>query len=378
MRSGFDSSSKTDGFAITSIFRCSLLFLLCALALPARPCVGAEGANRGVWCWATPAPYGLNSIVGNNEAQSATLAQFKSWGISHVYGYYGSQLQTLPGQATLAAWNTILDNNGIESQLLISDNTLGMGDNNIIFEMITFNEQQPPAARFKAVHLDLEPWGLPSWPTDSKYNDLVNLAGEYQQVRSELDTHGESNVLIYADLADWLDTTTINWPSTTVRDQWFSGILTNLAGFTLMAYDESTYSQLVNVCSWELVSHPGVVRIGIDAGQGQTWSNLKGFVSVAQQLESNVTQLAGVDIYDFQTFEEIAPPLLEASAAAPLTTNGFNLMLQGPIGSNYIIQASNDLLNWQDFTNFSSTDWLTYFSDATAIYHPYRFYRVTN
>ena len=181
--------------------------------------------------------------------------------MSHVYGYYG-QLQTLPGQTNLAAWNNLLDSNGIESQLLISDNTLGTGDNNIILEMIAFNERQSPASRFKGVHLDLEPWGLASWPTDNKYNDLVNLAAEYQQVRGELDTHGESNVLIYADLAAWLDTTTINWPSTTVRDQWFSGILTNLAGFTLMAYDESTYSQLVNVCSWELASHPGVVRIG--------------------------------------------------------------------------------------------------------------------
>jgi hypothetical protein len=355
-----------------------VLVRLSALVLLVGSLAEASSTNRGVWCWPTPGPYGLNYIIGTNSLQNAAVAQFKLWGISHVYGFYGDQLKTVPGQAALAAWNTLLNNNGIESQLLISDYALYSGDNNIILEMIAFNKNQPLAAQFKAVHLDLEPWGLPSWPTDNKYNDLVNLAGEYQQVRTELNTNGQSNVLIYADLADWLDTTAINWPSTSVRDQWFSGILTNLAGFTLMDYEQNTYSGLVNAAVWELLSHPGVVRIGIDAGAGQTWSNLTDFVTVADQLESNFTDSVGVDIFDFQTLEEVVPPVLGTGTAPPLTTNGFNLMLQGPIGSNYVLQASGDLFHWQTFTNFSSTSWLTYFSDPAATNYPYRFYRITN
>ena len=353
--------------------------LFCALALFADMRADAESTNRGVWCWGTPGPYGLNYIVGTNAAQNAAVAQFKLWGISHVYGFYGTQLQTVAGQAALAAWNTLLNNNGIESQLLISDYTLGSGDNNIILEMINFNKTQPLAARFRAVHLDIEPWGLPSWPTDDKYSDLVNLAGEYQQARNELNTNGQSNVLIYADLADWLDSlSAINWPSASARDQWFSGILTNLAGITLMDYEQKTYSGLVNAAAWELVSHPGVVRIGIDAGAGLTWSNLSDFVTVARKLESNFTDSVGVDIYDFMTLEEMVAPVLGTGTAPPLTTNGFDLMLQGPIGSNYVIQASGDLFNWQAFTNFLSTSWLTYFNDPAATNYSYRFYRVTN
>ena len=352
--------------------------LMPALVLRLGSLAEASGTNRGVWCWPTPGPYGLNYIIGTNSLQNAAVAQFKAWGISHVYGFYGDQLKTVPGQAALAAWNTLLNNNGIESQLLISDYALYSGDNNIILEMIDFNKNQASAARFKAVHLDLEPWGLPSWPTDNKYNDLVNLAAEYQQVRTELDTNGQSDVLVYADLSDWLDTTAINWPSTSVRDQWFSGILTNLAGFTLMDYEQNTYSRLVNAAAWELSSHPGVVRIGIDAGAGQTWSNLTDFVTVARQLESNFTDSVGVDIYDFQTFEEVVPPVLGTGTAPPLNTNGFNLMLQGPVGSNYVLQASGDLFQWQTFTNFSSTSWLTYFNDPAATNYPFRFYRVTN
>jgi hypothetical protein len=358
---------------------CRAQLLLCALALFAGVRADADSTNRGVWCWGTPGPYGLNYIVGTNALQNAAVAQFKLWGIGHVYGFYGTQLQTVPGQAALAAWNTLLNNNGIESQLLISDYTLGSGDNNIILQMINFNKTQPLAARFKAVHLDIEPWGLPSWPTDNKYNDLINLAGEYQQVRNELNTNGQSNVLVYADLADWLDSlSAINWPSSSVRDQWFSGILTNLAGITLMDYEQNTYSGLVNAAAWELVSHPGVVRIGIDAGAGMTWSNLTDFVTVANELETNLTNLAGVDIYDFMSLEEVVAPVLGTGTAPPLTTNGFNLMLQGPIGSNYVIQASGDLFNWQAFTNFSSTSWLTFFKDPAATNYPYRFYRVTN
>jgi hypothetical protein len=351
-------------------------FLLSVLALSHGATAHGDSTNRGVWCWKTPSPYGLDYIIGSNAVENAAVVQFKLWGISHVYGSYGDQLKTTQGQAALAQWNNLLNNNGIESQLLISDTSFGSGDNNILVEMINFNKSQPPAAQCKGVHLDIEPWGLSSWSTDNKYNDLVNLAAVYQQVRTELDTNGEGNVLIYADLADWLDTSTINWPSDTVRDQWYAGILTNLAGFTLMAYQQPTFSRIVNVVSWEITNYPGVVRVGIDAGAGETWSNLTSFKTVAEQVESNYTDSAGVDIYDFITVEKEVPPVLGVGTAPPLTANGFNLMLQGPVGSNYVIQASADLLNWQAMTNFSSANWLTYFNDPAATNYPYRFYRV--
>ena len=336
---------------------------------------GADSTNRGVWCWKTPSPYGLDYIIGSNALQNAAVAQFKLWGISHVYGSYGDQLKTAQGQVALAGWNNLLNNNGIESQLLISDDSFGSGDNNVLVEMINFNKNQPASAQCKAVHLDIEPWALSSWDANP-YNALTNLAGVYQQVRTELNTNGESNVLIYADLADWLDTSSVNWPSDSVRDQWYSGILTNLAGFTLMAYDQPTFSRIVNVVSWEMTNYPGVVRVGIDAGAGETWSNLGAFWAVANQIESNYTDSAGVDIYDFITVEEVAPPILGFGSTPPLSPSDFNLMVQGPVGSNYVIQASTDLVNWQTVTNFLSTTWLTYCSDPAATNYSYRFYQV--
>ncbi len=352
-------------------------FLLCALALFIGTRADADSTNRGVWCWKTPGPYGLDYIIGTNALQNAAVSQFKSWGISHVYGSYGDQLKTVQGQVALAGWNSLLSSNGIGSQLLISDTSFGSGDNNILVEMINFNKNQPAAAQCKAVHLDIEPWALSTWGQGSNYQILVSLAGTYQQVRTELNTNGETNVLIYADLDDWFDSSpTINWPSDTVRDQWYAGILTNLAGFTLMAYDQPTFSGLVNVVSWEMTNCPGAVRVGIDAGAGETWSNLSAFWAVANQIESNYTDSAGVDIYDFITVEQEVPPVLGFGSSPPLSPNGFNLMVQGPVASNYVVQASTDLFNWQTVTNFLSTTWLTYFTDPAATNYSYQFYRV--
>jgi len=61
--------------------------------------------------------------------------------------------------------------------------------------------------------------------------------------------------------------------------------------------------------------------------------------------------------------------------AHPWTTNGLSLMLQGPVGSNYIIQASTDLINWQAITNFTTTNSPFYFYDPAATNYDHRFYR---
>jgi uncharacterized repeat protein (TIGR03803 family) len=59
----------------------------------------------------------------------------------------------------------------------------------------------------------------------------------------------------------------------------------------------------------------------------------------------------------------------------PWTTNGLALMLQGPVGSNYMVQASTNLLTWLPITNFVSTNSPFYFSDPLATNYSRRFYR---
>ena len=70
-----------------------------------------------------------------------------------------------------------------------------------------------------------------------------------------------------------------------------------------------------------------------------------------------------------------SPVVLGFGSAQPLSSNGLALMLQGPVGSNYVIQASTDLVTWLPVTNFVSTNSPFYFNFPTATNYSHRFYR---
>ena len=322
---------KDARFVSTTTTFCNAT-VLCALALWFSPRAEADSINRGVWFWNMPSsPYGAANIVGtgNVALENQTVAQFKHWGIANVYGSYGNDLETAQTN-NLAAWNTLLSQNGIVSQLLISDDKWRPGDAQDLTDMINFNKHQPAAAQFKAVHLDIEPQGLATWGTDNRYLDLVALANTFLSVRSNLNANGESNIPIYADLTDWFDSTNaINWsyanPGNPVaaRDQWFAGLSNSLAGVTLMAYGQSTTSKVESVVSWEMTHIPGVVRVGLDVND--PFTDLESMLSVANGVESFYGPSAGIDIYDYQLFEE-ATSVPEPGTLALLATGLLGLL----------------------------------------------------
>jgi alpha-tubulin suppressor-like RCC1 family protein len=69
------------------------------------------------------------------------------------------------------------------------------------------------------------------------------------------------------------------------------------------------------------------------------------------------------------------PLMLHPGVPGLLSTNGMNLSLQGPIGSNYVVEASADLVNWTPLVYFTSTNSPTDFTDTTATNSSTRFYR---
>jgi hypothetical protein len=71
----------------------------------------------------------------------------------------------------------------------------------------------------------------------------------------------------------------------------------------------------------------------------------------------------------------LAPVMLGFGPTPIFTANGLNLMLQGPISSNYLVEASSDLVNWSPTLYFSSTNSPFYFNDPTATNYTQRFYR---
>jgi hypothetical protein len=57
------------------------------------------------------------------------------------------------------------------------------------------------------------------------------------------------------------------------------------------------------------------------------------------------------------------------------SSNGLRLKLEAPLGFNYTIQVSSNLVNWQPFTNFVGSNSPLNFSDPTAKNFKQRFYR---
>ncbi len=65
---------------------------------------------------------------------------------------------------------------------------------------------------------------------------------------------------------------------------------------------------------------------------------------------------------------QVAPTTLQS-----WTASGFTMMLQGPIGSNYLIESSIDLHEWSPLTNIISTNTPFFFHDSQG--GSMRFYR---
>ena len=58
-----------------------------------------------------------------------------------------------------------------------------------------------------------------------------------------------------------------------------------------------------------------------------------------------------------------------------MTSNGFNVLFTGPAGSNFVIQASPDAVNWTSISTNPAPNGTVDFTDPAALNQPFRFYR---
>ena len=63
------------------------------------------------------------------------------------------------------------------------------------------------------------------------------------------------------------------------------------------------------------------------------------------------------------------------SAGTGMTTNGFNLNLSGPAGSNYVIEASADLKSWVPISTNAAPSGTVSYTDTAAKNIAFRYYR---
>jgi len=72
---------------------------------------------------------------------------------------------------------------------------------------------------------------------------------------------------------------------------------------------------------------------------------------------------------------DVPATLSIVTSSLGLTTNGFNLQLSGPSGSNYVIEASTDLQSWKPISTNAAPNGTVSYTDTAATNFPARFYR---
>jgi hypothetical protein len=142
-------------------------------------------------------------------------------------------------------------------------------------ELIEFNSAcETPQQRFDAVHLDIEPHGLPRWKTmtpEARKKPLLQFRDTLREVRVYLDEPGAGKTPVFADLPVWYDQVgkPVGWVSADERDAWFADLGKSLAGISLMAYKRDTAVRIESGVSWELENFKGKVRVGLEVSVGQ-------------------------------------------------------------------------------------------------------------
>ncbi len=276
--------------------------------------------HRSAWMWSSSGhPYGAYNIVGDNEAEAALINDFELWGFDRIYTSLGTWPTTDPER--VAHWNAGLDAAGIQSQMLLGEATWiyeGSARNSLLnliqSRLINYNLSRVDTSEWiDAVHLDIEPHALTAWKngTDTDRRDLLLLLRDtYADVRDLLDTNGQTQIEIYADLPVWFDSSSsIAW-NVGERDQWFTDIALSLDGISMMAYERSTLSHINSGVQWEIDNFNGEVRIGLESnaiGPGETFLTFDDLLNMADALDAyHGTDIGGIDFHPLTTFADQA------------------------------------------------------------------------
>lgn len=345
--------------------------LALALSLPAAEC-----KHRGVWFWQDAGnPYGAATIVGNAVLENQTVTFLTSKSVKRVYGSYGTQPVTSPSVS--AAWNTKLNAAGIQSQFLMSETTSIFPSNHpalltkIDQRVLNFNSApgRTGPEKFDALHLDIEPQALPDWSaltSSEKRDHLLLLRDTYAAIRAHLITSGVPTFPVYADLPVWFDRLPVDggqigWTNAADRNQWFTNIASSLTGYTLMAFDQSSFTAITNNVAWEMTNGIATqVRVAIEADVGvtNTWTNLPAFNAMLETLETAYGPTHAVDIQSYVKWREaiaagpVIPVAVAFSLASPLI--GGEIVFDAKPSSTYIVLHSFNLCNWQEVLRIKS------------------------
>jgi hypothetical protein len=317
-------------------------FVLAVILVVAMGRSGAAEA-RGIWWWTSAgSPWGVDQVLGNAAKEADVLQFLKAWNFGRVYCSFSAQTRANP--AIIRAWNAKLHAAGIASQFLLSENTwifppyrTNLLTVHIQPKLIDFNAAATNAAqRYDALHLDIEPHGLPEWGTNTpawRKSYLLQLRDTFQAVRTYLDQHGAQDIPVYADLPVWFDQipTPVGWDSTAERDAWFTALGQSLAGISLMAYERKTAASIDSGVAWEIQNFTGECRVALEANVGinnNTWTNFSALMAMIRMEEQTGSPPRRLDVHDFVQFHDLPQPV-ETWRNASFGTNADNSNVSG-------------------------------------------------
>lgn len=270
----------------------------------------ASSTMRGTWFWgASGDPYGSTAVVGNALKEAEVRANFSANGISYVYGSYGNR--PILELSTIAAWNGSLNTLGMTSELLLSENSwldpanYGSFTDKIQDRLLTFNGTVAASDAFKGLHLDIEPQATAAWSGldgPEKKMELDKLLAVYNVARNYLNDHGGATITLSADLPVWFDSSgSITWGAGE-RDSWFASVSSVLDSVSLMPFDRDTFSSIQSGVEWEIANMTTAVRVGVEVDIPGTWDDMAEFWSIADAIEAEYGEAAGIDIQSYAKF----------------------------------------------------------------------------
>jgi hypothetical protein len=311
----------------SSAFTALLLASLCLHPAKSAAVSPVPGNDRSIWLWQSPdSAFGSQSIVGNPAREDAAIARLKAWGVTTVYGSYSST----ESPQTLRAWNRKLNQNGIASYLLLAETedlfpeSWPSASNHITSSFLQFNRDSQPSERFTGLAFDIEPhifpgstrhpgWKVSDVITRRQY--MTDLLQFFQNTRTLLDHNGETSAPIEATLPVWYAklSGSIQWNNAVDRDQWFAQLTKVCQRLSIMAFEITSPTAILQRSHDEVALLHGRARIALRTNLGHEWNSVNDFWGATHTIEETTHQ--SIDIQDFARLaaEEAALPTRPSS-----------------------------------------------------------------
>jgi hypothetical protein len=271
---------------------------------------------RGLYFYRNPSvpgaidhPFGSIDVVGDATAEDEMLDWLTTFGIRRLFGEYWAEPRDYP--ATIAAWNTKLARRCIQSQLYLRGQSVQAEDfvsdvtTYITYNLVSFNAAYAatPAAQFKGLRLNFDPYNQSSWATITPAQRrmlLIHQRNAYIAVRNHLVALGVGDFPVHADLIHGLnDMSFIGWIDEADRLAWYDSVMSVVDTVTIKT-NGITFSTIEDEMSYERsIIAPSRLRLGMYSHTTTNpWPTLSAFEDMLLEWEglSSTATLLAADI----------------------------------------------------------------------------------